>query len=102
MTEWMNNLIGSLERLIEKPPYLIFVFIGSILVIISLYLNFGYERAWIFFLYSVGGLIWRYAEKDLKSVFIKVNEKNDLIVRCIYHVGNIGLFILLIYFLYSI
>ena len=64
-SEWFNNFIDSLERLIEKPPYLIFVFIGAIFLVISLITKFGYEQSWIFLLYSVGGTMWRYAEKIL-------------------------------------
>jgi len=96
-SEWFNSFIGSLERLIEKPPYLIFVFIGSIFLVISLITKFGYEQSWIFLLYSVGGMIWRYAEKDLVHPLKEKYPSSEVWVRSIYHVGNFGLFIALVY-----
>ena len=65
MSEWFKGFIDSLERLIEKPPYLIFFFVGAVFVIISLITKYNFEKMWVFFLYSIGGTMWRYAEKDL-------------------------------------
>ena len=99
MSTWFKSFIDSLERLIEKPPYLIFVFIGAIFLVISLITKFGYEQSWIFLLYSIGGMIWRYAEKDLLH---PINEKypgSEVCVRSIYHIGNFGLFIALVHYL---
>ncbi len=90
---WFDNFISSLERLIEKPPYLIFVFIGSAFLIISLITGSGYDRSWIFLLYSVGGMMWRYAEKDLVRPLRQKYSNADFWIRVVYHMGNLALFI---------
>jgi hypothetical protein len=95
MSEWFKGFIESLERLIEKPPYLLFVFIGAVLVIISLITKYNLEKTWIFFLYSVGGTIWRYIEKDFQTPL----KKYDLWIRVVYHIGNLILFIVLLNYL---
>lgn len=97
-TEWFKNFIEGLERIINKPPYLLFVFIGAIFVAISLVTKFGYERSWTFLLYSAGGTMWRYAEKDLVSP-LKKYPNSQLWIRIIYHIGNLGLFIALLRYL---
>ncbi|MFH1388950.1 MAG: hypothetical protein ABIG86_02950 [Patescibacteria group bacterium] len=98
MSEGFKSFIDSLERLIEKPPYLLFVFIAAVFVIISLITKYNFEKIWIFFLYSVGGTIWRYAEKDLVSPF-KKHPSSKLGIRVVYHLGNLGLFIALLHYL---
>lgn len=94
-TEWFKSFIDSLEKLLEKPPYLVFVFIGAVFVIISLIAKYHFEKMWIFFLYSVGGTIWRYIEKD----FTRPLEKYKLWIRVVYHLGNLVLFIALLHYL---
>ncbi len=93
MSTWFKSFIDSLERLLEKPPYLIFVFIGAVFVIISLISKHNFEKMWVFFLYSVVGTIWRYIERD----FISPLKKYNLLVRIVYHLGNLGLLIALLY-----
>ncbi len=98
MSEWFKGFIDSLERLIEKPPYLIFVFISAVFMIVSLISKYNFEKMLIFFLYSVGGTMWRYAEKDLVSP-LKKHPNSKLWIRIIYHIGNLGLFIALLHYL---
>ncbi|VVA44245.1 conserved hypothetical protein [Candidatus Roizmanbacteria bacterium] len=97
-TDWFKNFIEGLERIIDKPPYLLFVFIGAVFLVISLITRFSFEQIWIFFLYSVAGTIWRYAEKDIQGID-RNNKKLNSILRIIYHIGNIGLFLTLLHFL---
>ena len=90
---------GSGELLtLEKPPYLIFVFISAVFVTISLVTKYNFEKMWIFFLYSVGGTIWRYAEKDIISP-LKKSPTSKVLIRIVYHLGNFGLFIALLHYL---
>lgn len=98
-TEWIKNFIVSFERLIEKPPYLIFVFIGTIFVIVSLISQFSYKQTWAFLVYAVCGTIWRYAEKDLTNPLIKKYPDSKLWIRAIYHIGNLALLIVFLHYL---
>lgn len=109
MSEWFKGFIDSLERLIEKPPYLIFFFVGAVFVAISLITKYNFDKMWIFFLYSVVGIMWRYAEKDIMNPLVeKLSDKkpegkryssSELWIRAVYHVGNFLLLVGLFYFL---
>lgn len=99
MSTWMKSFINSLERLIEKPPYLIFFFVGAVFVIISLITKYNFEKMSVFFFYSVVGIIWRYAEKDLVRPLKAKYPDSELWIRVIYHIGNFVLLIALFYFL---
>jgi hypothetical protein len=94
---WFDKFILSLEKLIEKPPYLIFVFIGSIFLVISLITKFNYDKSFIFLIYSTGGMVWRYIEKDI----MRSLESKKLLIKIIYHIGNIIIFIILLHYLFS-
>ena len=96
--EWFKNLINSFERILDKQPYSIFLFIGGILVIISHISQFANNQAWTFLLYAVGGTIWRYAEKDLVSPLAKY-PSSTLWIRTTYHIGNLVLFVALLHYL---
>jgi len=103
-TQWLEKFINGLKEVLDKPPYLIFVFIGSVLLIISIIYNSYFYEIWIFFLYSVCGSIWRYFEKDIDSGIKKIIKKEEnkkishLFIIIIYHIGNIGLFLALLYY----
>lgn len=99
MSEWFKSFIDSLERLIEKPPYLIFFFTGSVFVIISLITKYNFEKMLVFLLYSVGGIIWRYAEKDMVRPLKEKYPKSEFWIRAVYHLGNFALFIALLHYL---
>lgn len=97
-TEWFNSFINNLERLLEKPPYLIFVFISAVFVIISLIFKNYYEQTWVFFIYSISGTIWRYIERDFFRPLEKyINSKLWIIIT--YHIGNLVLLIGLLHYL---
>jgi hypothetical protein len=90
-TEWLKSVPKILERMVDKPPYFACFFAGVIILITSTIFRFGYIQAWIFLIYSVVGLIWRYATKDLKTPLIEKYPKAELLRRIIYHVGNLVL-----------
>jgi len=84
---WLKSFVESLERLLDKPPYLIFVFISTIFVIISLITQHYFQESWSFFLYSVIGAVWRYIERD----FLRPFGDQRILIISIYHLGNLGL-----------
>jgi len=111
VTNWLDNFIKSLERILDKPPYLIFFFSGSLLVMISLIMKSNFEKVWPFFIYAVAGTIIRYIERDFMSTIGKIEDpKNPHIPRfpnakiwiiSVYHTLNIGLLVgLLLYLIY--
>ena len=96
--EALAKYVDKLSGLLKEPPYLLFVFIGAVFVFISLVLQESFEQTWTFFLYSAGGTMWRYVERDVRHNVLKTeNSRKTSIV--IYHIGNIGLFFTLIYYL---
>lgn len=97
--QWFEKFIHKLVELLKESPYKIFIFSGAVFLIISLLISQkSFEQIWIFFIYSVGGSIWRYIEKDINSGISKLKEdekrKNiwHLVIIIIYHIGNILLF----------
>lgn len=105
MAQWLEKFTDNLKDILDYPPYLIFVFVGSVLMMVSLATKDFYEQMWIFLLYSFGGALWRYIEKDLNSGIKKIlKEKrakniSHLIIIIVYHTGNIGLFFVLLHYL---
>ena len=64
ITEFMNHL----KDLIKEPPYLMFYFISSTFLIISLVWQEKYFGIFLILLiYSVIGVVWRHAIKDLRG-----------------------------------
>jgi len=105
MFRGIKDFTSTLKGVLGKPPYLVFIFVGAVFVVISLISGNYFNRTWIFFLYSVAGLIWRYIEKDIDSGFGKVIKgkkgKNwsHLIIIFLYHFGNIILLLLTLFYL---
>lgn len=96
--QWLEKFIDNLSNLLKEPPYLIFLFIGAVLVLVSILSNRYFEQSWLFFLYSIIGTIWRYIEKDVKkNVF--TTDRQKVVVISIYHLGNIALFLFLLNYL---
>ena len=85
--KWFEEFIDNLAKILDKPPYLIFLFVGAIWVFVSVLSNRYIDKALVFLLYSVVGSIWRYAEKDIyRNVFTTKRQK--AVVIFIYHLGN--------------
>jgi len=95
--EALTKYVDKLSGLLREPPYLLFVFIGAVFVFISLVVQKSFEQTWIFFVYSVGGMIWRYIERDVRKNVLPEKLKKTSII--IYHIGNIGLFFALLRYL---
>jgi hypothetical protein len=98
--DFLKKIAEVLERLLEKPPYWIFLFISTFFVIVSLISQNHFKEIWAFFLYSVVGTLWRHAEKDISgSVKNPQNRYFELTRRSIYHIGNLALLIVLFLYL---
>jgi hypothetical protein len=95
-SNWIKKFIGDSKDLVEKPPYLFFVFISAIFVLVSLLSQNHFYEIWIFFLYSVVGHIWRYIEKDIRKNVLR-SEWLKIASAIFYHLINlIILFFLLL------
>lgn len=88
---WFEKFIAGLERLILYPPYLIFLFIGTVIFIVALIARAYVNEIGIFLLYAVAGSMWRYIERDFLSVLSQYRFSKIVIIS-IYHLGNIFLF----------
>ena len=115
--KWFEKFIDNLAKLLKEPPYHLFLFIGSVFVLTTLIFQKNFEQTWTFFLYSIGGIMWRYAEKDIigplseyltpKKLCVEKDtvepprkyQKSDFWIRSIYHIGNFGLFFALLHYL---
>lgn len=120
-TQWFEKFMQILKEILEKPPYLVFVFIGTIFMVISIITNNFLNQNLIFFIYSVIGLVWRYIEKDVEGGLrnyiqnkkdrenlgadkfkIEITRKisvSHLVVIVIYHMGNFSLIFALLSYL---
>jgi len=97
LNEFMNHLI----TIIEKPPYLIFIFVSPVLLIITLIWQKYFNLFFIFFIYSVVGIIFRHAVKDFRSRLEKVFDSKkfqmlNLWLTGVYQIVNLILAIALI------
>lgn len=118
--------IEELRKILEYPPYLMFVFVGGIFMVASIIKEAYFFQVFSFLLYSSAGAVWRYIEKDFDGGIkkwiceekeeeqkrrdgsvkkIKVYIENNkyklfhLIIISIYHIGNIVLFYFLLHYL---
>jgi len=99
-----GKTMEELRKILEYPPYLIFLFVSAIFVVVSIIEKIYFDQIFIFFLYSVFGSVWRYIEKDMLSGIQKVTKeesknKLNLTVISIYHIGNLGLLVALFHYL---
>lgn len=94
-----------LKELIKEPPYLMFYFVSSVLLIVSLIWREGYFYYFlILLLYSMVGVIWRHATKDFGGKLEKRypdKSKNINFWRvAIYQLINIILIFILVVLLF--
>jgi hypothetical protein len=116
-----GKAIEELRKILEYPPYLIFVFVGGIFMVASIIEKMYFSQVFTFLLYASAGAVWRYIEKDfdggikkyicdekeiqvngrIKKVYIENNKYKltHLIIISIYHIGNIVLFYFLLHYL---
>jgi len=104
-TNLLIEFMKHLKDLIKEPPYLMFYFVSSVLLMISLIWQEDYF--WLFLtllIYSMIGVVWRHATKDLRS---RLKEKYpdkfntiNLWLTGIYQLINIELVIFLVILLF--
>jgi hypothetical protein len=68
-SDWFKTFMDHLRDLIKEPPYLTLFFVSTILVIISLFRPMQIYTFLAVFFYSVFGLVWRHAVKDIRGRF---------------------------------
>lgn len=96
--DWLKLFISSLTKILKEPPYLVFLFIGAVSVIVAILTNRYFDQVWFFFLYSISGTIWRYIQRDLyKNALKKEWMKTSSLF--VYHAGNLGLLVVLFKYL---
>ena len=99
------EFMKHLKELIKEPPYLMFYFISSVLLIISLVWQEKYFGLFfILLIYSTIVVVWRHATKDLRG---RLKEKYpdkfntiNLWLTSIYQLINIVLIIFLVILLF--
>jgi len=101
------EFMKHLKDLIKEPPYLMFYFVSSVFLIISLIFREDYFWLFLTFLiYSMVGVVWRHAMKDLRGILKqrysdksykpdKFNKIN-LWLTSIYQLVNLVLIIFLV------
>lgn len=108
--EFMKEFMDNLMELFDKPPYLMFFFVSSVFLMVSLIWQGKYfEIFFILLIYSMFGVVWRHATKDVrgriqescKNNLEKFNKKN-LLLTTVYQVINLILIVALIIVLFHI
>ncbi len=95
------EFMKHLKELIKEPPYLMFYFVSSVLLVISLIWKKEYFGLFfVLLIYSMIGVVWRHATKDLRG---RLKEKYpvrfdtiNLWLTGIYQLINIALVIYLV------
>jgi len=105
-SNFVIEFMRILEKLIEKPPYLMFYFVSSVLLIVSLIRREDYFYYFlILLLYSMVGVIWRHATKDfggrLEERYPNKSKNINFWRAAIYQLINIILVIILVILLFS-
>jgi len=100
-SDWLKGFMDHLRSLLYEPPYLVIFFVSTILLIVSLFRPIYFYTFLAIFLYSIFGLMWRHAVKDMRALFKKAYpnnfEKKNLWLAFPYHVINLIAVCLLIF-----
>ena len=92
-SDWLTGFMDHLRSLIKEPPYLVFFFVATILLIVNSLCPTYFYTFLAFFLYSSFGVIWRHAVKDirsrLKEAYPSSHTKKDLCLTLAYHLINL-------------
>ena len=99
-SNWLNAFMEHLRDLIKEPPYLVFFFVSTILLILSLFRPKYFYTFLAVFLYSLFGVVWRHAVKDIRSWIKMVYQakflKINFLLTVIYQLVNlIAVFVLI-------
>lgn len=100
-SDWLKVFMDHLRGLIKEPPYLVIFFVSTILLIANFFRPIYFYIFLAIFLYSIFGLIWRHAVKDirgkLKEAYPNNFPKKDLWLTLAYHFINLIVVFMLIF-----
>ena len=100
-SDWLMRYMDHLRALIKEPPYLAFFFVAAVLLIIGAFQPQFFYVFLAIFLYSVVGVVWRHAVKDirgrLKALFKDQVSKINLYLTLAYQLINLTAVFLLIF-----
>lgn len=65
--ETLQKYMGILKDILGHPPYLVFVFVTSVFMVVSMVTQHYYDQSLILFVYSVFGAVWRHVVKDIRG-----------------------------------
>lgn len=99
-SDWLKTFMDHLRDLITGPPYLVFFFVSTILLIISLFRSEYLYTILAVFLYSIFGVVWRHAVKDIRgwieNVYKDNFQKKNFGLTVIYQLVNLIAVVVLI------
>ena len=92
-SNWLNEFMGHLRSVIKEPPFLAFFYVSTILLIVGSFRPLYFNTFLAFFLYSIVGVIWRHAVKDVRGMLEKAYPSNftkkNLWLTLFYHFINL-------------
>jgi len=99
-SNWLKEFMDHLRGLIKEPPYLPIFFVSTILLIVNSFRPIYFNTFLAIFLYSIFGVIWRHAVKDIRGMLAKAYPNNfskkNLWLTSVYHFINlIAVFVLI-------
>ena len=100
-SDWLKGFMDHLRDLIKEPPYLAIFFVSTILLILNFLCPIYFYTFLAIFLYSIFGIMLRYAVKDirvtLEVAYPKNFSKKNLWLTLAYHFINLIAFCVLIF-----
>jgi len=104
MKEQSDKFLQVLGNIIHEPPYVVIFLLSSVFVTVSISSGNYFQYSLLIFLYSIAGIFWRHIIIDLKKL-ICIEDISSIVnwfLSILYQLGNISLFIFLIFLLSKI
>jgi len=99
--DWFKGFMDHLRDLIKGPPYWATFFVSAILLLVSSFRPICFRASLAIFLYSIFGIIWRHAVKDIRGILKEAYPSNytkaNLVLTSAYHVLNLVVVFALVY-----
>jgi flagellar biosynthesis protein FlhB len=77
-SNWLKAFMDHLRDLLKGPPYLVFFFASTVIIIFNLFRPIHFYTFLAIFLYSIFGVVWRHAVKDIRGRFKELYPNNYL------------------------
>ena len=99
-SNWLKEFMDHLRGLVKDPPSLAIFFVSTILLIVNSFRPIYFNTFLAIFLYSIFGVIWRHAVKDIRGMLEKAYPNNfskkNLWLTLVYHfINHIAVFVLI-------